>query len=139
MYAFQFTSEDVGTPFTGIFRFASVPWGYPLSFLDPLMIVVVVVVVDLDSIDRDDSPLPDNIVASFKQTLVCLILGYTLEFEHGTSRHSHRGSTLRVAHVGLSRNFSTSCTTRTTTLLLDLDEYCESIRTFSQPSADTIT
>jgi hypothetical protein len=31
MYACQFTSGDVGTPSTGIFRFASVPWGYPLS------------------------------------------------------------------------------------------------------------
>jgi hypothetical protein len=39
-----------------------------------------------------------------------------------------------VAHVGFSRNFSTSCTTRTTTLPLDLDEYCELIRTVSQPT-----
>jgi hypothetical protein len=101
MYTCQFTSGDVGTPSTGIIRFASVPWGYPLSFLDPLMIVVV----DLDSVDRDDSPLPDDIVASIEQILVYLILGHLLQLEYETSRPIGNRP-FHVAHVGLSRNLN---------------------------------
>jgi hypothetical protein len=70
-------------------------------FLDPLMIVVV----DLDSVDRDDSPLPDDIVASIEQILVYLILGHLLQLEYETSRPIGNRP-FHVAHVGLSRNLN---------------------------------
>jgi hypothetical protein len=90
-----------GDPFHRYLSICIRSLGISPLLLDPLMIVVV----DLDSIDRDDTPLPDNIVASNRPWFdLYLVICFNPNTRHPGISIANRP--FHVAHVGLSRSFN---------------------------------